>query len=141
MRRGFTLIEISYVITVIGLLATISVPSYRALLHRAHASEARAVLHAIAHAELQHLRDRGSYLACPATGDIPRGPATFPGEEACWRALSIRPEGEVYYRYGVTVADGTFEVTAEGDLDHDGVIARYRLSGRDLHLDVVDGLE
>lgn len=141
MQRGFTLIELSYVIAIIAVLAAISTPTYGALLRRAEASEARAMVHHIAHAELQHHRDRGTYLACAPLGDVPRSPAVFPAEEPCWKALSIRSEGPVRYRYGVTLDGGSFEVTAEGDLDGDGVASRYVLSGRDLELRVTDGLE
>ena len=141
MRRGFTLIELSYVIAVIALLAAITVPAYDVLLRRAHVAEARAVVHGIAHAELRHLRDRGHYLPCGPAGDVPTEPVAFPADAPCWKALGIRTEGLVRYRYAVSVADGSFLVSAEGDLDGDGIVSRFSLSGHDLELVVVDELE
>ncbi len=141
MRRGFTLIELCYVIAVIGLLAAITVPAYDVLLRRAHVAEARAMVHGIAHAELRHLRDRGAYVACGPAAEIPSEPVVFPEDEACWRELGIRSEGLVRYRYAVSLDDDSFLVTAEGDLDGDGRASRFSLDGRDLSLHIVDELE
>jgi len=141
MRRGFTLIELCYVIAVLGLLAALTVPAYDVLLRRAHVAEARAMVHAIAHAELRHLRDRGAYLPCGTSGDVPREPVAFPEDEPCWKALGIRSEGLVRYRYAVSLEDDSYLVTAEGDLDGDGQQSRFSLDGRDLILHVVDELE
>ncbi len=141
MRRGFTLIELCFVIAIMGLLVAIVVPTYEVLLRRAQAEEAPAMLQAIAHAELQHFRDQGRYLACPATGEIPRGPAPFPNGQQCWQDLGIQVGGEVRYRYGVTMDGGDFLVTAEGDLDRDGAPSRYTLRGRDRSVEIEDGLE
>lgn len=140
MRRAFTLIELCYVLAIIGLLTAVTVPSYDTLLRRSRAAEAPAMIHAIAHAELQHLRDRGSYVACPPAGGIADLPGPFP-DAPCWRALGVRVSDEVRYRYGVEVTGGTFVVTAEGDQDGDGVLARFTLDGRTLHLEVEDELE
>ena len=45
------------------------------------------------------------------------------------------------YRYAVTVDASGFVVTAEGDLDADGVPSRFSLRGEDLSLTIVDELE
>lgn len=140
-QRGFTLLELCYVLAIIAMLAAITAPVYDVLLRRSYAAESRAVLHAIAHAELQHFRDRGSYVACGPFGEVPDGTAAFPAAEACWKALGIRTDGAVRYRYGVTLTEGGFEVTAEGDLDGDGETSRLTLSSQDLHLEIVDELE
>ncbi|MDP2269511.1 MAG: prepilin-type N-terminal cleavage/methylation domain-containing protein [Archangium sp.] len=129
MRRGFTLIELSYVLVVMGILVAISVPSYDVFSRQARADEARSMLPAIAHAELRHFRDRGGYLACAAEGSVPRTPVNFPNESACWKALGIRLTGQVRFRYSVEVVDGHFFAIAEGDLDGDGVSSVFRWDG------------
>ena len=140
MRRAFTLIELCYVLAIIGLLAAVTVPAYDTLLRRSRTAEAQATVHAIAHAELQHLRDRGTYVHCPAVGDVADLPAPFP-DAPCWRALGVRVGGDVRYLYGVVATDEGFTVTAEGDQDGDGILARYTLDGATLHLEVEDELE
>ena len=140
MRRGFTLLELCFVVMIIGLLTAITVPTYDVLLRRTHQAEARSMLSAIAHAQLQHHRDNGSYLACPASGPIPTPTVAFP-TEACWQQLGISMGSTVRYRYGVALTDHSFVVTAEGDLDRDGHHSTLTLQGETLQIDIVDGLE
>lgn len=140
-RGGFTLLELVFVVGIITLLAAATVPGYQAIVLRARATEARAMLHTIAHAELRHHRDRGSFLACPADGAVPRGPRLFPREQPCWAALGVYAEGAVRYRYAVELGADGFVALAEGDLDADGRASRYALDGKTLTIDVRDGLE
>ena len=140
MRRGFTLLELCFVIMILSLLVAITVPTYDVLLRRTHQAEARSMLSAIAHAQLQHQRDSGAYLACPATGPIPSPTAEFP-TDPCWKKLGITIGGAVRYRYGVDLTDSSFVVTAEGDLDRDGQLSTLTLQGETLQIDIVDGLE
>ncbi len=141
LDRGFTLIELCYVVTVITLLAAITVPVYDVLLRRARADEAHAFLHDLAHAQLRALRDHGEYVACPPEGEVPDPVAAFDSDRACWKQLGVIVEGPVRFRYGVTVADGSFSVTAEGDLDGDGETSLYTLDGRTFAMDIRDELE
>ena len=141
MRRGFTLLELSAVIVILVLLTCMTVPAYDVLIRRTHAAEARSMMSAIAHAQLQHQRDHGAYLACAATGEGPAPTARFPNQEPCWQALGIQIGGQVRYRYGVTLTDGSFSVTGEGDLDGDGTLSRFTLDGRTLQVSVTDELE
>jgi prepilin-type N-terminal cleavage/methylation domain-containing protein len=141
VRSAFTLIELACVIAVIGIMAATSVPIYDTLVRRAHTDEARTMVQAIAHAELRHFRDRGTYIACPSEGEVPKTPVRFSSDRACWRALGILIGGTVRYRYGVELDGTSFVVTAEGDLDRDGTPSRFRLHGKDFALTIEDELE
>ncbi len=141
MRRGFTLLELCFVVTLIAALTAISVPVFSVLVARSHAAEARTMVHAIAHAELQHYRDHGAFLACPAAGEIPGPVAAFPDDEPCWEALGVRVGQDVRYRYSVSLEGESYQVLAEGDQDGDGERARFVLDGRELALTVTGELE
>lgn len=140
MRRGFTLLELCFVVMIIGLLTAITVPSYDVLLRRTHQAEARSMLSAIAHAQLQYQRDNGVYLSCPATGPVPVPTLEFPSEP-CWKQLGITVGSTVRYRYGVELSERSFVVTAQGDLDRDGHHSTLTLQGETLQIDIEDGLE
>jgi type IV pilus assembly protein PilA len=129
MRRGFSILELSYVLAVMGIVVALTVPAYDVFLKRARVDEARSMLAAIAHAELRHFRDRGGYLACAAAGPVPQGPVTFP-TATCWKELGLEVNGEVRFRYSVELAEGTFVAVAEGDLDADGEASSFRWNGR-----------
>lgn len=141
-RRGFTIAELAFVIAVMAIITSLTVPALEVLVRRARADEARITLAAISDRELQHFRDTGKFLACPATGDVPRGTATpFVGTE-CWKELGLTIEGDVRFRYAVEVSEPTgFTVVAEGDLDADGVTSSYRLDGRSQALTIKEALE
>ena len=70
--RGFTLIELAVVAALIAILATLSIPAYRNQVQRAHRTEARAALLALATAEEKF------YLQCNTytTALDPAGPTT-----------------------------------------------------------------
>lgn len=143
MRHGFTLLELSCVIAVMGILAAVAVPTYDVLVRRARVDEVRSTLQAITHAEQRQFRDQGAYLACPATGPVPQGATPFPVTD-CWRSLGIHDgtqAGIVRYRYSVTLEGASFLAVGEGDLDRDGVSSRYTLRGSNLGLEIENGLE
>lgn len=142
-RRGFTIAEMAFVIAVMALITSITVPALEVLVRRARADEARTMLSAIADRELQHFRDTGKFLACPAQGEVPRGKsAAFPSAD-CWKELGITVEGEVRYRFAVDVKENAseFTVIAEGDLDGDGVTSDYRLDGRTQAVTIKEAIE
>lgn len=138
---GFTILELSCVLAVIAALTALAVPAFDTLVRRAHVGEARTLVLAIAHAELRHHRDQGRYLACEPQGEIPVRSAPFPNDRPCWQALGIRLGNEVRYRYGVALQGDSFVVTAQGDLDRDGIPSRFTLHGIDLSLQVEAELE
>ena len=134
-HRAFTLLELVGVLAIIGVLSALAVPAFQRLVSRARATEARAMLEAIAHAERVFARDHGGYVACaPSPSEVPSGvAATFNDAAAGWRALGFQALGPVRYQYSVELAGPTgFVVVARGDLDGDGVQSELRLDGATL---------
>lgn len=62
-RRGFTLIELMLVVTIIGLLATIAVPEFDSYVMRAKRTEAVAGLEALWTAQRDYYAEHGVYAA------------------------------------------------------------------------------
>ena len=60
---GFTLIELVIVITIVGILATLGIRSYRVYVKGAMASEGKALLGAIANAERMYYAEAAGYSA------------------------------------------------------------------------------
>jgi prepilin-type N-terminal cleavage/methylation domain-containing protein len=141
-RKGFTLLELSVVLSVLGILIALAVPGFRTAILKAKAAEARTVVEAIADAEQRHYRDSGKYLACESSPTLPPGsPASFDASRPGWKELGFQIDGPVRYRYEVVLVGTSFKVTAAGDLDGDGVRSTYTLDGSNLALAITEELE
>lgn len=67
-QRGFTLIELMIVVTIISVLATVAVPIYRSYVQQAHLAEAKPYLLDIASKERSYKARNGLY--CCAAGTL-----------------------------------------------------------------------
>ena len=65
--RGFTLVELMIVITVIGILAAFAYPSYRRHVQRGEVAQATRALSEVRAAMEQHFLSNGSYAGGPCT--------------------------------------------------------------------------
>lgn len=132
-RKGFTLIELAFVLAIITFLAAATIPGYHLVWLRTQTSEARSMLVALSHAESAWRRDHGAYLEClPASAEeVPKVARPQP-ERACWKALGLSSAERSRYRYQVKLTPTGFEALAEGDLDGDGATSTFRLLSNDL---------
>ena len=131
------------VLCVISLFAAMLAADYRPLVLRARTAEAHAAVQAIANAEQAYFRDRGKYLACAPSADVPpRGVAgRFDATKPGWAAVGFRVDGPALYQYEVKLTGNTYDVIARGDLNGDGVPSTFTLHGADLRLDIDQELE
>jgi prepilin-type N-terminal cleavage/methylation domain-containing protein len=131
--RGFTLIELMVVVSIIGMLSSVAFPTYSRMLLRAKAAERSVVMNGIGQA-INDLAQNQQRLPLPLwTGAWnPALPATTSKRPmdwtlAGWRDLPMIVEGGSYYSYFFLGIDGgvnaptTVLLFSQGDLDGDGV--------------------
>jgi prepilin-type N-terminal cleavage/methylation domain-containing protein len=155
MRRsrshGFTLIEITIVVAIIGILASIAIPGFRSMQYRARAAERPVIMDAI-YKSIDEIRVReGKFPTDTGDGTTflnllsenpddsvsnQRRPWRIAPDGASdnWPALQMTVDGAVYYRYGGYASqDGNtlvYHLYAFGDLDGDGVANRWEKTWR-----------
>ncbi|GGI87881.1 type IV pilin protein [Halopseudomonas pertucinogena] len=95
-QRGFTLIEIMLVVVVLGILATIALPSYQEHVRQARRAEVSTVMLESAQLLERHYTRHGTYDAEPAAPVPTQSP----------------PTGAAVYRIAVSTAAEGFTLTA-----------------------------
>ncbi|MGH0031078.1 MAG: type IV pilin protein [Myxococcota bacterium] len=124
-RRGFTIIELMISVAIVGVLAAVAIPLLQSYQLRSKTAEAKTNLAAIRVLENAHFSEKDAYV------DVDPEPAVIPGSIAAvfngggnFGALGFRPEGNIYFSYGVAVsADGVgFTADAGADIDADGFV-------------------
>ena len=125
-RAGFTLIELTITVAIIGILSATAIGLFKAQQMRAKRTEAMTNVEAIGKMERSYFGENGIYpFAIPA-------PALLPGQRQNWDALALasfgalgfQAEGSVWFVYDVN-SDGLcacpsgacFTATAYGDSD------------------------
>jgi len=132
-RRGFTLLELMFVLAIMGILSTTAIAMFRLQQQRAKRTEAMTNLTGISKMQLAYYGENGSH---PASIPVPLG---APGLKQNWDAASAAAfgaigfgtEGSVFYVYdtnssaGVCAcpSNGCYTAAAYGDSDRDGAVA------------------
>ena len=120
---GFTMLELIVALAIVAVLAVIAIPVYQKQQMRSKTAEVKSNLSALRALEETYRSARDEYLGAPAE------PAMLPGASSvafnpnpAFTSLGFRPEGNVYFSYGVAVsADAAgFTADAAADIDADG---------------------
>ena len=142
---GFTTIELLIGVAIVGILATLAIPTFKGYVYRGRVSEAITVLNEIKTRQETYRSRHGNYAAVSGGGDwasATYNPSTIPGvnpvpwpSSAAWEELGLSSPGVVRFRYatvagppGATVPTNSnldnssfwYAAQAQGDLDGDG---------------------
>lgn len=110
--RGFTLIELMIVVSIIGILATFAVPSYQSSLIKARETVLRQDLFTMRETLDHHRADRGKYppnleglVAAGYLRAIPKDP--FTNSSTTWQEITEPTEGGIFDVYSGSDLVGT----------------------------------
>jgi len=98
LSHGFTIIELMIVVTIVGILATLAVPSYQAAIVKAKEGALRQNLFSLRDVIDQHRADKGKYpetveglVSAGYLRRIPTDPMT--GATSSWQEMVDQAEG------------------------------------------------
>jgi hypothetical protein len=144
-QRGLTAIEAALGFAIVGSLFAVAVPAFVRELHASRLVEPVDGLHRIGTAAVGYARGRPVGDAFPASAPLtpsvpPRGTAEAdpPGtwDAPTWRALDFRPSTEgaphayaFSFDSSLSPAQSAFIARARGDLDGDGVLSLFEITG------------
>lgn len=110
--KGFTLVELMIVVAIVGILTTISIPSYHTSLMKARETVLRQDLFTMREVLDQHRADQGKYpsslgalVAAGYLRTVPKDP--FTNSTDTWQEISDPTEGGVFDVYSGSDLVGT----------------------------------
>lgn len=100
--RGVTLIELMVVVVIVGILASIAVPSYRNYVIRTQRTDAMSALLRVQAAQEKFYLQNNSYASNAELSADPPAGLGIAGTEHGWYTLAITDEADLTRRYTVT---------------------------------------
>ncbi len=123
---GFTLIELMLTVSIVGLLATVAIPTMMRFQLKAKAAECRVNIAAIREAEETYFAEFGEYASAVPVLPLSIGPTRVAwvlanSDVHGFNDIGWSPEGLLYFQYGVkTNGELAYTIEARSDIDGDG---------------------
>jgi len=155
-NQGFSLTELMIAVVILGVLATLAIPSFTSYIYKARVSEATSFLTKIKQRQEAYREEFGNYCAVDGVGWGTYNPATIPGIDPVgwattteWTQLGASPSGPVRFRYATVAGppgvgapadtdldsdDHWFAARAEGDLDEDNTTFFLEIYSQSNHI-------
>lgn len=135
--KGFTLIEVLIAVVIVGILASIAIPSYQDSVRKSRRADAQAGLLGLAQAMERHFTSNATYTGAAVGGNNTGAPAIFSAQtpvdgNAKFYNLTIHASSSTAYTLRATpingqVGDGIMSLDNLGrrvwDRDNDGDLA------------------
>lgn len=141
-NQGFTITELMIAVVIMGVLATLAIPTFTSYIYKARVTEASNFLSEIKQRQESYRNEFGQYCAVSGADWGTYSPSGSPGMDpvpwtsnANWDQLGASPDGPVRFRYATVSGfpgdpvpsdtnlnnnDHWFAARALGDLDEDG---------------------
>ena len=154
--QGFTVTELMIAVVIIGVLATLAIPSFTGYIYKARVTEASNFLGEIKQRQESYRSEFGQYCAVDGDDWGSWNPATIPGIDPVmwtttteWQQLGASPDGPTRFRYATVAGfpgdappggtnlyddDHWFAARAEGDLDEDGTTFFLEIYSQSTHI-------
>jgi len=155
-NQGYTITELMITVVIIGVLATLAIPTFTSYIYKARVTEATNFLGKIKQRQESYRNEFGMY--CAVNGDDwgSYNPAAIPGEDpvvwastAEWRQLGASPNAPIRFQYATVAgvpldaapagtnldeSDHWFAARAQGDLDADGTVFYLEIYSQANHI-------
>ncbi len=132
-RKGFTLIELTIVVTTIALLAALAIPNFMKMMAKSKQSEAKIMLGSIAAAQMRHKLHHGTFVACKKNPPEPN--SEWDKDVPGWGEIGFAAHGKLLYQYEVVADEQGFIVYARANIDNDSAMDEWSISSEDLSLE------